>query len=385
VRLLFFNEGNLGTHIMGQGQLEAALRVGLADAPGVQARFAGLSPMGRWASMLATRPVEPLARAHLDFHALRWHLVQSLRARTALRRELDAWPADAVHVHSQSVALTMADTMRALPVALSVDATVRDWSEMPAWRVRERYAPLLLAPSRAMERRALRRAAIVFAWTAWARRGVEREAPGARVVEHHPGIDLDRYRPAARGERSLPRVLFVGGRFVEKGGEDLMEALGEQLGHTVELDLVTPAEMAPRPGVRVHRLGPSDPRLLELQQQADVFCLPSHGDAAPWAVLEAMACGTPVLASRVGGIPDMLDEGRAGTLVAHGDRRALSEALSALLEDPVRRASLAGAASERCGELYDARRQFARLLDQLQDAVIGRRTLRHTLGLRGDS
>ncbi|MGD0453270.1 MAG: glycosyltransferase family 4 protein [Solirubrobacteraceae bacterium] len=372
VRLLFFNEGNLGTHIMGQGQLEAALRIGLADASDVQARFAGLSPMGRWASALATRPVEPLARAHLDFRTLRWHLVQSLRARAALRRELRSWPADAIHLHSQAVALTIPDTMRTVPVALSVDATIRDWSEMPAWRVRERHAPLLLAPSRALERRALRRAAIVFAWTGWTRRGVEREAPGARVIEHHPGIDLDRYRPAARSQRPLPRVLFVGGRFVEKGGEDLIEALGEQLGRTVELDLVTPAEVAPRPGVRVHRLGPSDARLLELQQQADVFCLPSYGDAAPWAVLEAMACGTPVLASRVGGIPDMLDEGRAGTLVAHGDRRALREALGALLEDPARRESLAAAASERCGERYDARRQFARMLEQLQDVVVGR-------------
>lgn len=371
MRVLFFNEGNLGTHILGQGQLEAALRIGLADAPGVQARFAGLTPMGRWASALATRPLEPLARAQLDFRTLRWHLVQSLRARSALRRELRSWPADVVHLHSQSVALTIPDTMRTVPVAVSVDATIGDWSQMPAWRLRERYAPLLLAPSRAMERRALRQAALVFAWTAWTRRGVERDAPGARVVEHHPGIDLRRYRPAARSERTLPRVLFVGGRFAEKGGEDLLEALGEQLGRTVELDLVTPAEVTPRAGVRVHRLGPSDPELLDLQQQADVFCLPSHGDAAPWAVLEAMACGTPVLASRVGGIPDMLDAGRAGALVAHGDRRALREALGALLEDPARRASLAGAASERCGEHYDARRQFVRMLDQLEDAAIG--------------
>jgi glycosyltransferase involved in cell wall biosynthesis len=373
VRLLFFNEGNLGTHIMGQGQLEAALRIGLSEHPQMDARFAGLSPMGRWANMLAVRPLEPLARAHLDFRALRWHLVQSLRARAALRRELDAFAPDVVHFHSQAVALTLADTMRRVPVALSLDATVGDWSAMPAWRLRERYAPLLIAPSRALERRALHRATIVFAWTGWARRSVEREAPGARVVEHHPGIDLERYRPAARGERSLPRVLFVGGRFVEKGGEDLLRALEGQLGRTVELDLVTPAVVRPRPGVRVHRLGPSDPRLLELQQQADVFCLPSYGDAAPWAVLEAMACGTPVLASRVGGIPDMLDEGRAGALVAHGDPRALRETLEALLADPARRASLAAAASRRCGERYDARAQFAAMLGHLEQAVAARR------------
>ncbi len=367
MRLLFFNEGNLGTHIMGQGQLEAALRTGLADTPSVQARFAGLTPMGRWASMLATRPIAPLAKANLDFRTLRWHLVQSLRARAALQRELHAWPADVVHVHSQSVALAMAATMRAVPVALSLDTTVADWWGMPAWRPRQRYGPLLIAPSRALERRALRRAAIVFAWTSWACRAVEREAPGARVVEHHPGIDLDRYRPASRRERSLPRVLFVGGRFEEKGGEDLLNVLGEQLGRTVELDLVTPAPVRERRGVRIHRLGPSDPRLLDLQQQADVFCLPTYGDAAPWAVLEAMACGTPVLSTRVGGIPDMLDGGRAGVLIAHANPAALSDALRDLLENPQLRTELAVRARAHCERNYDARSQFACLVDRIRE------------------
>ncbi|HXR29013.1 MAG TPA: glycosyltransferase family 4 protein [Solirubrobacteraceae bacterium] len=364
--MLFFNEGNLGTHIMGQGQLEASLRVGLARVSGVQARFAGLAAMGRWPRLLATRPVPGLARRELDFRALRWHIVQSLRARRALRRELRTFPADVVHVHSASIALAMGATMRRLPVALSLDTTVGDWSRMPAWHERQRYASTLIAPSEALERRSLAGAAIVLAWTAWARRAAERVSPTANVVEHHPGIDLDHYRPAPRRERRLPRVLFVGGRFAEKGGQDLLGVLGAELGSTVELDLVTPAAVSERPGLRVHRLAPSDPRLLELQQQADVFCLPSFGDAAPWAVLEAMACGTPVLAARVGGIPDMLDGGRAGLLVAPGDRAGLGEALHALLQRPQLRAELAGAARARCESVYDAPRQFAEMVRLLR-------------------
>jgi glycosyltransferase involved in cell wall biosynthesis len=365
MRVLFFNEGNLGSHIMGQGRLDDALNVGLQETPGIEARFAGLTPMGRAASAAATRPLRPLDRWNLDFRTLRWHLVQSSRARTALRRELAAWAADVALVHSQSVALMMGRVMAELPVAVSLDTTIADWSGMPAWRAPQSYAAALLAPSRAMERRALERAAVVLAWTGWARRAAEAEAPRARVLEHHPGIDLDRYRPAPRGPRALPRILFVGGRFAEKGGEDLLAALGEDLGRSVELDIVTPAEVDPRPGVRVHRLGPSDPRLLDLHQQADVFCLPSYGDAAPWAVLEAMACGTPVVATAVGGIADMLDGGRAGVLVELGDRAGLAGALGGLLADEGRRGELAGAARRRCAEAYDARRQFARLVDLL--------------------
>ncbi len=370
MRVLFFNEGNLGTHVMGQGQLEQALRTGLPFAPDVQARFAGLTPMGRLARAAATRPIGPLAGAGLDFRTLRWHLVQALRARAAVREELRAWPADAVHVHSHSIALTMAATMRAVPVALSIDTTVREWWSMPAWQAAQRRHPeITIAPSCVLERRAFERAALTLAWTAWTRRTVEHAAPGARVVEHHPGLDLERYRPAARRPRERLRVLFVGGRFAAKGGEDLLGALAGELGEQVELDLVTPAPVPERAGVRVHRLGPSDPQLLDLQQQADLLCLPTYADAVPWAVLEAMACATPVLATRVGGIPDLLDDGRAGSLVPCGDARALRESLLALLADPQARASLGARARERCEERYDARRQLPRLVEHLRAIV----------------
>jgi glycosyltransferase involved in cell wall biosynthesis len=369
MRVLFFNEGNLGAHVMGQGQLDAALHAGLRSAPDVQARFAGLPTMGRWAHAAATRPIPPLASARLDLRALRWHLMQALRARHALNAELRAWQADVVHVHSHSIAMTMGAEMRRLPIALSVDTTVADWGEMSPWRQHGRRDAIMLAPSLALERRALERAALTLAWTGWTRRAVERSVPRARVVEHHPGLDLERYRPAAHRPRERPRVLFVGGRFAEKGGDYLLEALADRLGDRVEVDLVTPAQVSERPGVRVHRLDPSDPLLLDLQQQADLLCLPTRRDAAPWAVLEAMACGTPVLATRVGGIPDLVDDDSAGLLVPSGDARALAQGLQALLGDPQRLAAMGARARANCEQRYDARRQFSRLAELLGEAV----------------
>jgi glycosyltransferase involved in cell wall biosynthesis len=369
MRVLFFNEGNFGSHIMGQGQLDAALRTGAQEQPEIELRFAGLGPIGRLANAAIYHRLGPLSDWRLDFPTLRWHLVQSARARRALGATLAEWPADVVQLHTQSIALLMGSLLRRRHVALSVDTTIGDWWSMPAWASANRNAELSIAPSLALERHAFARARLVLAWTAWAARAVAATAPAANVVEHHPGIDLTRYRPASRGERTRMRVLFVGGRFVEKGGEDLLAALGEQLGRNVELDLVTPAEVPERDGVRVHRLSASDPQLLDLQQQADLFCLPTHGDAAPWAVLESMACGTPVLSTRIGGIPDLLDHGRAGVLVPHGDPRALGEALRTLLQDPQRRTQLAAAARERCERDYDARRQFGRLLQRLAAIV----------------
>ena len=371
MRVLFFNEGNLGAHVLGHAQLDGALHSGLQDTPDIEARFASLAPMSRRAEMTASHPLKPFAKLGLDFQTLRWHMVQSIRARTALNGQLADWPADVAHVYSHAIAFAMGTTMRRVPTVLATDTTVRDWWAMPAWRPTRRYAQVTIAPSRLLERRALQQAALVLARTAWTRRGIEREVPKARVLEYHPGIDLNRYRPAQRRERARPNVLFVGGRFAEKGGEDLLAALGDETGGELDLDIVTLADVPERPGIRVHRLMPSDPRLLDLQQQADVMCLPTHGDTNPWAVLESMACGTPVVSSEVGGIPDMLEAGRAGVIVRHGDRRALGDALRSLLQNPERRTELAGYARERCERYYDSQRQFQILTEHLRSVAAG--------------
>lgn len=369
VRALFFNEGNLDTHVLGHGQLDAALRAGLTRTSDVEGRFAGLPKLTGRPLALSSKPIRLLRKADFDLLVLRWHLVQSIRARRALKEELERRPADVVHLYTPAVALTMADVMRATPVVLSTGATIHDWWSMPAWRRTTPGVELTIAPSRALERRAMRRAALVLARTAWARRAAEREAPGVRVVEHHPGIDLDHYRPAERRPRERPRILFVGSRFVEKGGEDLLAALDDVLGIEVDLDVVTPRDVPERPGLRVHRLGREDPRLLDLQQQADIACLPTYGDTNPWTITEALACGTPMVSTRIGGIPDLLGHGEAGVLVPHGDPAALRGALLALARDPERRRRIGEAQRRHAERRYDAQRQFPLLAGLLREAV----------------
>jgi len=369
MRALFFNEGDLDAHVLGHGRLDAALKAGSADASGLETRFAELAPLCGRADALARRRVRLLRKADLDLVELRWHLVQSLRARRALHEQLARWPADVVHLYTPAVALAMSDVMRTTPVVLSTGATIRDWWAMPAWRRAQPHAELAIAPSRMLERRALRSAALVLARTGWARRATEQEAPGVRVVEHHPGIDLDHYRPAERRSRERPRVLFVGSRFEEKGGLDLLAALDGLLGVELDLDVVTPADVREQPGVRVHRLSREDPRLLDLQQQADIACLPTWGDTNPWTITESLACGLPIVSTRIGGIPDMLGGDQAGVLIDHGDRRALREAVLGLARDPEHRRRLGDAARERAERHYDARRQFTELVGHLREAV----------------
>lgn len=376
MRALFFNEGELGAAVLGIAQSEAAVRVGLRGTP-VSPRFVRLTPMGPLAQH-AVDFLPMLGRRDLDLQTSRWHLVQAIRARREIQAELAREPADVVMVTSHSIALAMGALARRTPIAVSVDATVWQWRAMAIWQPLVAHSRAAVTLSLVAERRALSRSAIVLARTRWARRGVLASAPAARVVVHHPGLDLERFRPPedADAHGGVVRVLFVGGRFERKGGEDLLAALGGRLGRDVELDIVTRDPVAERPGVRVHRdLAPGDERLVTLHRDADVFCLPTHGDAVPWAILEAMASGTAVVSSPIGGIAEQLDDGRAGVLVAPGDRDGLRRALDALIDDPARRRELAEAARARCRERYDARIQGPELADLLAAAV-----RRHRIG-----
>jgi glycosyltransferase involved in cell wall biosynthesis len=83
----------------------------------------------------------------------------------------------------------------------------------------------------------------------------------------------------------------------------------------------------------------------------DVFVLPSFTEGTPNCIIEAMAKGKPIIASAVGGIPDMIDE-ESGILVPVGDSEALASAMTQLAQNKERRLSMGRAARERYLKLF---------------------------------
>jgi glycosyltransferase involved in cell wall biosynthesis len=96
--------------------------------------------------------------------------------------------------------------------------------------------------------------------------------------------------------------------------------------------------------------------VLEYLSLMDCFALTSHSEGMPQAVLEASVLGVPVIASRVGGLPDAILDGRTGLLFASGDEAALVSGLARLLGNPAYAAALAHGGRARIVSMYDVSR-----------------------------
>ena len=94
-------------------------------------------------------------------------------------------------------------------------------------------------------------------------------------------------------------------------------------------------------------------------QASDVYVHPARADTFPNSVIEALACGTPVVASAVGGIPEQIEDARTGFLVAPGDPRNLAERVDLLLRDGRLRRRMGAAAAEIARRRFDLRQQAA--------------------------
>lgn len=180
------------------------------------------------------------------------------------------------------------------------------------------------------------------------RSGVER----MRVIEN--GVDLDHFAPsAATRQPNAPPLIVCVGRLCRAKGQDLaVEALALLAHQDARLRLVGEGPDRPRlltqaraleVGQRVELPGAVLDSAPELRL-ADVVVVPSRWDGLSLALLEAMACGAAVVATRVPGAAALQG---AGILVAPGEPQQLADAVDALLADPARRTALGNAARQR--------------------------------------
>jgi glycosyltransferase involved in cell wall biosynthesis len=193
--------------------------------------------------------------------------------------------------------------------------------------------------------------------------------PAHRVVTIRNGVDEpEPIEPLRLADG--PIVLEVARLAEVKGQRELIHALagldatGVLVGRDFEQDGAFERQLAAeveRAGARVVLAG-YRPDAAALIEGCDVFCLPSHAEGLPLVLLEAMSRGKPVVASAVGGTPELVQDGQTGLLVPPGDVEALREALRRLLDDRELARRLGTAGAQRVRDEFSGDAAAARVL-----------------------
>ena len=184
--------------------------------------------------------------------------------------------------------------------------------------------------------------------------------PSRKVRTIANGVDCGAFGPApTRSGQLIRRVVTVANLRPEKGHDTLIAAAARIVSERPETEFLIVGDGVLRDSLerRVSELGLSRQiRFLGersdvagLLASSDVFVLPSRSEACPNSVLEAMAAGLPIVATRVGGVPELIDSGRTGLLVDADRPAELAEAVLDLIDDP-QRASHLGRAARKAAE-----------------------------------
>jgi colanic acid/amylovoran biosynthesis glycosyltransferase len=246
---------------------------------------------------------------------------------------------------------------------------------------------LFVAPA-LLERKAAD-ARFVIAISEYNRRLLLEHCPSARVEVVHCGVDPERYAPEPLEARDRDRVVCVASLSPKKGHVHLIDAVALlSEGHpSIALDLVGDGPERDRivgrardrgveHRVRLHGTRPSEDVRAALAG-ARLFALPSvrlrggRMEGIPVALMEAMASGVPVVASRLSGIPELVEDGVTGLLVTPGEPSALAAAMARILDDDALAAELTRSARERVERSFSLAGEAERLGDLFAESIAG--------------
>ena len=304
----------------------------------------------------------------------------ALNGRREVRQGLEQAAADSGYdvavFNTQAPAVLGGAPVRRQPYILCTDITPRQYDAMAH---EYGHRPDGIGPIARFKHRSnvrlFRQAARLLPWSNWVRDSLldDYGVDPSRVEVLPPGVDTERWRPADDTRQPGPvRVLFVGGDFYRKGGEELLHAWAALPAGSAELVVVTRTELPERPGVTVHTgLEPNSPALIAHYQTSDLFVFPTRAEAFGIAAVEATAAGLPVIATRVGGLPDIVRDGETGLLIEPDDQDGLGRALRQLVDDETLRTRLGAAARQRAVVRFDATRNAARMVAVMEQVCAG--------------
>jgi colanic acid/amylovoran biosynthesis glycosyltransferase len=326
-------------------------------------------------SLAAARPTAYAAlRAEVEANGQPYALKRFLQA-GCIAAHLLKNPVDAVHAHFASVATRAANyasRLTGIPYSFTAHAKDIFHEEVNPASLQRKIAEarFVVTVSRFNQR--------------YLQQEIQRNAPGD-VRRLYNGIDLHHFRPDPTVERE-PTLILAVGRLIEKKGFDVLIdacALLARRGLDFRCEIVGKGDLhsalaaqiaAHHLEGRVKLVGPRpQDEVRAAYQQATLFALPcrigrdGNRDGLPTVLLEALACGLPVVTTPVTGNPEIVDDGLNGRLIPENDPAALADALAALLQDETLRRQMSLGARLKVERDFDVRRNVAQLRDWLAE------------------
>lgn len=358
-----------------------------------------------------------------------WWIFQFKRQQVRyLLRQYDANELDLVYIHTQTAATSLLDLPKHVPAVVSIDLT---WN-LAFQESRFHSSPLLRA-TLDLERRIFERSDMVISFSDWAaasviddyripaskvrvvRNGVTLPPPvtGLKTIHapnghgsangngngHRYGLGLNGHHVNGNGAANgnghyglngngrhnghatngngkhhddLLKVGFVGNGFVRKGGDLLLKVHQEQFADQAHLTLVThdpPRGLSGLRNVDIRTEVPWVELMTEVLPGFDVFVFPTRFDYSPYAVIEAMTAGVPVISTRVGAIPEMVEHGVGGFLIEADAEAPLAERMGWAVDNRHQLPEMGARNRERAETHYAAETNYPLLLDTLSEVA----------------
>ena len=358
-----------------------------------------LDPLG---DLLARLSITPLRERGLDFWT--WWVFQFKRQQVRyLLRRYDPSTLDLVYIHTQTAATSVLDLPRRVPAVVSIDLT---------WRLafqESRYiSSPFFKPTLDLERRIYERSDMVVSFSDWAANSVIEDygIPSSKVRVVRNGVTLPTVSAAgangngnghaggnghangggnghANGNghakrlvgpdgEELLRLGFIGNGFTRKGGDILLRVHQEWFADQAHLTMVAgdvPRSRSALRNVEIREQVPWDELMTSVLPSFDLFVFPTRWDYSPYAVIEAMTAGVPVIATRVGAIPEMVRDGVDGLLIDAGNDAPLVDRMNWAIEHRAKLPAMGASARERAADNYAAERNYPQLLDLLAEVA----------------
>jgi alpha-maltose-1-phosphate synthase len=372
--------------------------------------------MDELAEWLGRYHLLPFADGGLDFWT--WWVFQFKRQQVRyLLRRYDPSELDLVYIHTQTAATSILDLPKSVPTVVSIDLTWR----LAFLESRYHQSPLLRATLE-LERRIFERCDLVVSFSDWAaasviddygipaskvkvvRNGVTLPPPVTGIRNGHAlngngngksnghvgnghkrygfGQGLNGHATNGNGASNgnghyaagddLLKLGFIGNGFLRKGGDLLLKVHQEQFADLAHLTLVTGDPPKGSNGLRnvdVRTEVPWFELMTSVLPGFDLFVFPTRFDYSPYAVIEAMTAGVPVISTRVGAIPEMIEDGVGGFLIEANREAPLAERMTWALENRAQLPEMGERGRERAATHYAAETNYPQLLDTLAEVT----------------